>query len=162
MTTIIGDGGVERYDDLHIDLIDPQWKPKSAWVNGGLEAFHAAIELRDIRQLPFAVGLGLSIKAGDRIGERGTASSSDLQAQLDTAPPSLYLFPAGHDASKELDCAVRDGEVESDAISQQITFAEDEAIPCCYYLKFRRTGTSDYRRSIFFLGQSALTENKFQ
>jgi hypothetical protein len=151
ISAISEDGGVERYDDLHLDVIDPKWKPRQTWMNGGLKAFHTAIEFRDNRHLPFVVGLGLSIAAEDNIGEHGTVSSSDLQARMDSTPPSLYLFPAGHDPIKELERAIRDGVVESDAVSRRMTFADDERVPCCYYLKFRRAGADDYTQSVFFL-----------
>jgi len=39
MTAIARDGGVDRYDDLHIDKIDPLWGSRDLWLQGGLEAY---------------------------------------------------------------------------------------------------------------------------
>ncbi len=39
MLAIISDGGAERFDDLHIDEINPQWEDKDRWIEGGLRRF---------------------------------------------------------------------------------------------------------------------------
>lgn len=152
MLTISRDGGIERYDDLHIDIIDPLWKPKTAWMTGGLEAFHAATGLRDTHKLPFTVGLGLSLDTKDDIGRFGSVSTSDLQARLDWSPPSLYLFHLGQEPGKDSEHAIGEGVVDMDAISVRLVFAGDATVPYCCYQKFRKRGCDEYTQSIFLLG----------
>jgi hypothetical protein len=152
MLTISQDGGIERYDDLHIDIIDPLWRPKPAWMNGGLDAFHAAIKLRDTHKLPFTVGLGLSLDTGGDIGQGGSVSTSDLQVRLNWTPPSLYLFHPGQEPGKDSHRAIQEGVIDADAISARLIFANAATVSDCYYLKFRRVSSDDYTQSVFLLG----------
>jgi hypothetical protein len=49
-----------------LDQIDAQWKPRETWIQGGLEAFRLALMARDRHQLRFTVGLGFSLKSGEK------------------------------------------------------------------------------------------------
>jgi hypothetical protein len=85
-------GGIERFDDLHIDEINAAWSPRSQWVSGMAESL-------------FAARRGCSTDAPDKViavmfslgdGPAETPTNLDaLAAQLDWTPPSLYLFEAG-------------------------------------------------------------------
>ena len=55
MLDIATDGGVEKFDDLHIDEIDENWKPRERWFEAGIKAFRIAMELRKEYELPFLV-----------------------------------------------------------------------------------------------------------
>src|SRR5438270_11420361 len=46
MRTIIRDGGVERYDHLHIDRIDSRWKDRNTWISAALNVYDLALNLR--------------------------------------------------------------------------------------------------------------------
>jgi hypothetical protein len=80
MLTILDDG-IERYEDLHVDMIDPSWKPKAEWMNAALDAFRSAIELRDAHKVPFTVGLCVSFESKSYLAQNGRVSASVLQAQ---------------------------------------------------------------------------------
>jgi hypothetical protein len=99
MLTIVQDGGVERYDDLHVDVIDGAWKPKQAWVQAGLIAFQLAVELRNRHQLDFTVALGISLPGSRELIGMDFGSIDELVVKLDSTPPSLYLFNRGQRAS---------------------------------------------------------------
>jgi hypothetical protein len=43
----IHEGGIDRYDDLHINQIDAAWKPRSKWVEAALESFETALKVRN-------------------------------------------------------------------------------------------------------------------
>jgi hypothetical protein len=43
----IYEGGIDRYDDLHVDQIDPDWNHRSTWITAALESFQTALEVRD-------------------------------------------------------------------------------------------------------------------
>ncbi|HET9130350.1 MAG TPA: hypothetical protein VFO86_05340 [Terriglobia bacterium] len=47
MRSTVGADGIEKYDDLHIDLIDATWNQKNLWIEGGLDAFQLAVEVRN-------------------------------------------------------------------------------------------------------------------
>ena len=37
--TIITDGGIQRFDDLHVDVINKRWNSPRLWIQGGIEYF---------------------------------------------------------------------------------------------------------------------------
>jgi hypothetical protein len=92
MLTIVTDGGVTRFDDLHIDEIDEQWKDRSLWVSAGLEAYRIAVALRNRHQLPFVVALGFSLEGGPESQGMDFHTPAEFAERLDWSPPSLYLF----------------------------------------------------------------------
>lgn len=63
MLNIAEDGGIERFDGLHVDKIDNNWKPRQRWIEAGVQSYLIALGLRDEHQLPFAVSLGFSLEA---------------------------------------------------------------------------------------------------
>ena len=102
MLSIVKDGGVERYDDVHIDRIDPQWKTADSWVDGGLEAFRVAVSVRDRYALSLSVILAFRLEEKD--GGRGAATSGFSLSRI--TPPSIYLFPEGEEPwSREYDAS---------------------------------------------------------
>jgi hypothetical protein len=46
MRMVLATGGIERFDDLHIDKIDPAWRGRESWVDGSSEAIDLAKELK--------------------------------------------------------------------------------------------------------------------
>ena len=93
MLSNVENGSFSRYDDLHIDRIDERWRDRKTWIDGGLEALRLGVELRDERQLEFTVALGYSLVVPDSSTLGVPRSTEDLGAQVDSSPPSLYLFP---------------------------------------------------------------------
>jgi hypothetical protein len=90
-------GGVDRYDDLHIDLIDSSWKPRAMWVVGGISALTLASSMQSVVEPGLVVVLGMSLLAEEPFYPiPGTAHH--LLEQLDKwTPPSLYLFRLGEE-----------------------------------------------------------------
>jgi len=43
----VHEGGIERYDHLHIDEIDAAWEPRRKWTAAALESFETALQVRD-------------------------------------------------------------------------------------------------------------------
>jgi hypothetical protein len=90
-------GGVDRYDDLHIDLIDSSWKPRAMWVVGGISALTLASSMQSAVEPGLVVVLGMSLLAEDVFYPIPDATC-DLLEQLDKwTPPSLYLFRLGEE-----------------------------------------------------------------
>jgi hypothetical protein len=151
MLSVSRDGGVDRYDDLHVDSIDSDWKSKAAWIDGGVWAFQEAIQLRDRLDLPYTVALGLSLRAEgyDWIDNVGIGQ---LQSRLDWSPPSLYLFRHGEEPDVDLDRAIHNGQVAPDATSKKFSLAEVAGLKAGMLLRFKRTGSDEYTQNVFLLG----------
>jgi hypothetical protein len=91
MLNVSQDGGIDRYDDLHIDGIDPEWKPREAWVSGGLFAFQEAVKSRDRLKPSLTVALGLSL-IPEAFVWREIGGLAQLRPQLDWTPPPCISF----------------------------------------------------------------------
>jgi hypothetical protein len=144
MLAIVSDGGVRRFDDLHIDQVDPEWTQRSQWIAGGLEALRIAIDIRNRNQLPFAVGLGFSLESGDHPRGVDFRTKEEFCERLDWSPPSLYLFHRGEEPHTETTHAA------VHHLDPAILGAEGNLH--CYYLEFRQQDSADYYRSIFVEG----------
>jgi hypothetical protein len=92
ITAIVQDGGVERYDHLHIDKIDARWVHREHWLEGGTETFRLTRRVRDRRGLALIVALAYSLESGEAPRSMNFRAPDEFQAQLDWSPPSLYLF----------------------------------------------------------------------
>lgn len=95
MLSAVQSGGVERFTDLHIDNIDPEWKNREHWLEGGLEALRIAANERALNGISFDIDLVYSLKAGtDPLGIN-FSDQATLQEEFDWSPPSLYLIKKG-------------------------------------------------------------------
>lgn len=152
MRAIVGDGGLARMDDLHIDKIDNTWKARESWIRGGLEAFRLALILRERLQLPFAVALGFSLKSGEHFTGINFRNIDELGEKLDWTAPSLYLFQAGETPKAQTLRAIKEGVVHHDADVRDLEhsiFGSSAMKATCYYLEFRQIEADDYSRSVF-------------
>jgi hypothetical protein len=143
MLTIVQDGGVARLDDLHIDQIDEQWKPRETWIHGGLEAFRLALKVRDRHQLPFNVGLGFSLESGGEFAGFDFQTGEEFMASVDWSPPSLYIFEPGKGPSI--------GAADVRKLNRNIFPSLPQTATCCG-IEFREMQTDERRRSIFLEG----------
>ena len=46
MRMVLATGGIERFDDLHIDQIAPAWRDRDSWLKGSSDALSLAKELK--------------------------------------------------------------------------------------------------------------------
>lgn len=93
MQMVLDTQGVERFDDLHIDRIDPEWKGRDTWINGSSESLKLARKSRQCIAPDKVLALMCSLICGP--DEILPASLDDLASQIDCSPPSLYLFERG-------------------------------------------------------------------
>jgi hypothetical protein len=152
MLNIAEDGGIERFDDLHIDKIDENWKPRQHWIEAGVKAYRIAVALRDKHELRFVVALGFSLEAGGQYRGVDFQTQEELQTRLNHTPPSLYLFERGKEPWVEMQRAIREGAVSSDAVFQSLDVAliePSDFVGNCYYLEFKRSDIAEYHRSVF-------------
>jgi hypothetical protein len=149
MLTVAENGGVERFDDLHIDAIDDDWKPRKQWIEAGIQAYLIALDLRDAHELPFVVSLVFSLEGGGQRRGVDFQTKQALQQRLNHSPPSLLLFHRGKEPWIEMKRAA------SDALVQNLAFAlldGPELVGNVYYLEFRPSGVDEYHRSVFVAG----------
>ena len=142
MLAIISDGGVDRFDHLHIDDINPCWEDKNRWIEAGMKAFRTALSVRDERRLPFTVSLCFSLVAADKPCGVDFQTREDLLAKLDWSPPSLYLFDRGNEPDKQT--AAADGTIQ--VLDPAICGAHADVR--CYYLEFKPQDDDEFRRSV--------------
>jgi|SRR5277367_2083605 len=146
--------GYERHDELHVDRIDPDWKPRTKWMDAGIEAFRSAVQLRDKNQISFTVALAYSlVSPGKRRSRIEIRTREELESQLDWSPPSLYLFSRGGEPWTQRSLRKADGvygvlvvrHLSSDLLGIAIGKR-------CYYLEFRQAKFADWSRSVFVEG----------
>jgi hypothetical protein len=144
MLAVVSDGGVRRFDDLHIDKIDPKWKNKNQLIESGLEAFRIAVDARNRNHLQFAVSLGFSLDSDDQPRGVDFQTQAEFRARLDLPPPSLYLFERGNEPRAQSGLAAL-----QDIDPAMLGMQEGTR---CYYLEFKQNGSDEYRRSVFVEG----------
>jgi hypothetical protein len=146
--------GYERFDDLHVDRIDPDWKPREKWIDAGIRAFRLAIDLRDREQLSFTVALAYSL-AALKPPHRGTdfRTREELESQLGSSPPSLYLFARGDEpwtkSSIRKADAIADSLVVKDLPPDFLGVAIGKR---WYYIEFRQAKFDEWSRNVFVEG----------
>jgi hypothetical protein len=147
METIARDGGVDRYDDLHVDRIDADWKARKSWVSAGLESFELAVGIRDADKGDLVVVLAFSLDSDEFPKGLNFHTLEELEGEFHATPPSLYLFRPGTEfwtQTAEHVCVE-----DVDWIS---LFGRNHPVRKCLYMEFKRHGSDDYTRSLFVAG----------
>lgn len=142
MLTIIGDGGIARHDDLHIDRIDREWKFRNRWIPGALHAYSIAINVRDKNKIGFSVVIAFSLKASKKPIGVDFHSKEQFEARFNQTPPSLYLFKQGSEPWMQ----TKGGQQIPPTIFGGAADGKD-----CWYLQFKHDGEG-YSRSVFVTG----------
>jgi hypothetical protein len=147
METIAKDGGIDRYDDLHVDRIDAYWKLQEHWVSAGLESFELAVRIRDAEKSDLTVVLAFSLEPSEFPKGLNVKTLEELEGNFDATPPSLYLFRPGTEFWTQTTKYVR-----VDDINWQSLWGDNHHIKKCLYMEFKRPTSEDYTRSIFVAG----------
>jgi hypothetical protein len=148
--------GYERFDDLHIDQIDNNWRDPDSWIQGGLDAFQLAKESRNRRAPNFTVALAFSLIADMQPRGVDFHGLEELKAQLSPSPPSLYLFQSGMEPWTETGrrsqrARNEDENVEIKKLDPSPFRILGGADPC-YYTEFGQADFDEYSRSVFVAG----------
>lgn len=143
MLATANNGGVSRFDDLHVDDIDAGWKGREKWIEAGLASLRIAICARNLNKLTFVVGLGFSLESRDQPSGVDFHSREEFRGKIDCSPPSLYLFRRGEEPSAQTGCIVQQ-------IDPSIVGATGDLH--CYFLEFRQQDENEYCRSVFVEG----------
>jgi hypothetical protein len=154
MRAIIADGGIDRYDDLHIDRIDGKWKSADQWVLAGIRVYELALAIRDRNQFPFCVELAFSLRSGEEPKGINFRTRAELEAEFDRTPPSLYLLRPNQEPwlqTKEslVKAGIRDMVLEKIDPAILETAVRSKG---CYYIEFKYEGEAEYSRSVLLAG----------
>jgi len=149
MSDCVQSGGIERYDELHIDRIDQAWRAPEVWISSSLEALQLAISIRDsagYRDLSVALAFSLQ----STLQRKGVdfTTKEELEARLDRTPPSLYIFHRGKEPWIR---AEAEGVMTVKKIDVSI-FGPSLGPKECFYMEFKQPEEDEYYRSVFLAG----------
>src|SRR5258708_26816605 len=149
--TIIEDGGVMRYDDLHLDRIDNEWKVPNLWLPAAFHAQDMAIKIRNRHGLTLSVVVGFSLKGGMKKAGVNFKTRAQLEARFNQTPPSLYLFELGTEPwarDKIPGIGASAHNLTAERIDSAI-FGKSSPLKDCWYVEFKHSDVEGYCRSVF-------------
>lgn len=153
MLKAIHSDGVERFSDLHLDSIDPVWKDRGHWLDGGLVSLRIALTLRDINRLPVDIALVFSLVAAtDPLGVNFSDAAS-FQRELDWSPPSLYVLKKG--VMPWSQGAPAKAEVASEVSTKSIDPGMFGALAASlkgFFMEFKTPDSIEYSRTVHLIG----------
>ena len=149
MFRIIADGGVDRYDDLHIDRIDAAWKRRELWLPAALRAYELAIDIRDRGDLQFSIVLGFSLRSGEQMKGMNFKTRAEFEREFNQTPPSLYLFrPEQEPWLHEQNSGAKSGTQDLMMKIDPALLGIEAHLKRCFYLEFRSPGETEFSRSV--------------
>ena len=149
MLAIIADGGVDRYDDLHVDQIDSAWKRRELWLPAALQAYELAIEIRDRNDLQFSVVLGFSLRSGEQMKSMNFKTRAEFEREFNQTPPPLYLFRPEQEAwLHEQNSGAKSGTHDLMMKIDPALLGIEAHLKGCFYLEFRSPGETEFSRSV--------------
>jgi len=152
MLTTVKDGGVERYDDLHVDRIDEGWKAPETWVEAGLETLRLASALREQHRLLYTLAVAFSLKSQKQFSGVAFQSRDQLIDAVDSSPPSLYLFRPGEEPWLRIARSVQQRLLKPAAFVGELPvnfLGIHPQVSRYFYLEFQQEGSDEYYRSVF-------------
>ncbi len=145
MSDSVQSGGIERYDELHIDRIDSAWHTPATWIAASLEVLELAISIGNSdRYRDLSVVLAFSLQSMPQNTGVDFANAGELEKKLGHTPPSLYIFPRGQEPWTQ-----RRGEDVTIIRIDVSIFGSILAAKQCFYMEFREAGEDEYYRSVF-------------
>jgi hypothetical protein len=138
----------ERYEDLRIDKVDEQLKPREVWFDEGIETLQLAIELRDRHALDVTVTLGFSLFPGKPLLKFDFKKKLQFMRHIDWTPPSLYLFQRNGEPWTQ----AGGGHASSKIVLQDLSTINREhpRIVYCCYMEFKQDAV--LHRKFFLAG----------
>jgi hypothetical protein len=92
MMKVATERGDLRFQDLHIDRANKRFSERQHWLQGAVECFRVATQVRTNRRLPFLVAIGIDLRGSSTRRGPNFSNESELDRELGDSPPSLYLF----------------------------------------------------------------------
>src|SRR5438105_6182744 len=145
--------GYDRFDDLHIDRINPDWKPSNLWLENAFKAFRLALDAKTRHHLDFVVVLTFALQGGKEPRGRNFRTAEEMATELGPSPPALYLFNRGKEPWTDagLQGGVGVGTIDVEKIDPADLGAQADTDQC-YYLEFRQAELEEYSRTVLMAG----------
>lgn len=83
MLATISNGGIDRFDDLHVDKIDENWKQRANWISASIRAYELALRLQS--NLGVGVKVALAFSLLDGMGQTFD-TEEEFERQLNWSP----------------------------------------------------------------------------
>lgn len=155
MLAVSQDGGIDRFDCLHVDRIDATWKSRDLWIEAGLEAYRLAVGVRDRHGLRLSVVLAFPLIAADEPKGVDFGTTEQLAGSLNWMPPALYLFRPGDEFWNQTETTKDGREVARDIVVTQLDprgVFPAAGFKTCRFMEFQPVDSKEYSRSVFFAG----------
>jgi hypothetical protein len=81
----------EKYDDLHIDVLNAQFREPGQWVEAGLFFLSCLQDIVD--KSKYEILLTIPLASSGSPVESDTLHLDKLEELVDSTPPSFYLYP---------------------------------------------------------------------
>ncbi|MGD0547220.1 MAG: hypothetical protein ABR991_05265 [Terracidiphilus sp.] len=153
---VIHDGGIDRFDELHVDVIDKKRKSRKSWISAALESFEIALEVRDEDVSGQELTILLSFALVYDVRPLGVTfrDRESLEKNLSYSPPSLLVFRKNNDFLDQWksfeDETVSDNSVLIEMIAAKL-FGELRRPVKCIYSEYKRPEDDEYRRNLFLV-----------
>ena len=153
----IHEGGIDRYDHLHIDHIDAAWKPRSKWITAALESFETALEVRDayIGDTHLTVVLDFELTSESLPLGVTFRKRSELENAFTSTPPSLYLSREGGEVwiqAEEAKGKIINDDLVIEMLDASELFGKMRETVRCFYIEYLRIGDAEYTRGVCLAG----------
>lgn len=104
----------EKFSDLHINEIGPEFKDQKNWIHGGLNVLKKVDSMIEGNKYRVLLAVPLSVRSTNRIKQ--FREIIDVQNELDLTPPSIFLYPIG---ATNYEATLKDSE-SLDFLSQKV------------------------------------------
>lgn len=151
------EGGIDRYDHLHIDQVDAAWKPRSKWVEAALESFKTALQVRNSYSGDMSLTVVMAFALASESHPLGVTfqNRSELENALSSTPPSLYLFREGGEFWVQAEES-KGKRIKDDLVIKMLNaselFGKMQETVKCIYMEYLRDGDEEYSRDVFLAG----------
>jgi hypothetical protein len=155
--SVIKDGGIDRYDDLHVDQIDAAWEPQGSWITAALASFEIAVEIRNMHGSDLDLNVLLSIPLESDVEPLGVTfhCCEDLEKSLSYVPPSLYILRSDSKIMREAKVAEEssaDWKGNLKLLNGTEIFGGMRESVKCFYSESKRPDDEEYSRYLYLIG----------
>jgi predicted RNase H-like nuclease len=153
---VIHDGGIERFDELHVDVIDGTRKTKKSWIPAALESFELALEVRDEDVSGQDLTIILSFALVDDVRPLGVTfhDRESLEKNLSYSPPCILVYRKNDEYLKQLK-SVENESVSGDSVLIKLNatelFGELRRPVICVYTENKRISDDEYLRLLLLI-----------
>lgn len=154
--SVIKDGGIDRYDDLHVDQIDAAWNAECYWITAALESFKIAVEIRNAHGSDLNVLL--SIPLASEVEPVGVTfhCRKELEKSLSYTPPSLYILRSDNRIIREAKTVAEGSSADCNGnlklLNSAEIFGDMQQSVKCLYSESKRPDDEEYSRYLYLVG----------